>query len=150
MDPKRQCVLTRANYSVIKMRGVYAKWAAMHGINYNQVLVLYTIRESGFCTQKQVCSNFLLPPQTIHNVISAMRKDGLLRISPENCTGREKAFVLTEKGAEYAAPFMDELSRIEERAIDMLGQYKLEMMAQLVEEYTAALAAATQYEGAEK
>lgn len=74
MDPKRQCVLTRANYSVIKIRGVYAKWAAMHGINYNQVLVLYTIRESGFCTQKQVCSNYLRCRQTMRDsLLSPLR-----------------------------------------------------------------------------
>lgn len=47
-----------------------------HHMNYHEMLVLYTIRESGFCTQKQVSDSFLLPRQTVHNVISGMRQRG--------------------------------------------------------------------------
>lgn len=40
----------------------------------------------------------------MNNVITVMRENGLLELSPENSVGREKAFVLTGKGKEYAMP----------------------------------------------
>ena len=86
------------NRAVIKFRGVYSAWSKRHGISYNEMLVLYTIRDDGFCTQKGICDCYLLPRQTINNVITDMRKRGLLVVSPEYCRGREKAFVLTETG----------------------------------------------------
>ena len=48
------------------------------------MLVLYTIREFGFCTQKQICDSYLLPRQTVNHVISEMKKDGIL------CSGSGK------------------------------------------------------------
>ena len=40
------------NRAVIQFRGVYSAWSKKHGISYNEMLVLYTIRDNGFCTQK--------------------------------------------------------------------------------------------------
>ena len=82
--------LVEANLAIVKFRGAYARWSALHHMNYHEMLVLYAIRESGFCTQKQVSDSFLLPRQTVHNVISGMRQRGLLQISPAHCTGRER------------------------------------------------------------
>ncbi len=109
------------NRAVIQFRGVYSAWSKKHGISYNEMLVLYTIRDNGFCTQKQICDHYLLPRQTINHVIAEMRKRELLILSPENCIGREKAFVLTEKGKGYAAPLLESLSRIEIETIERVG-----------------------------
>ena len=62
------------------------------------MLVLYTIREFGFCTQKQICDSYLLPRQTVNHVISEMKKDGILVADLEKSTGKEKALVLTPEG----------------------------------------------------
>lgn len=131
--------LVEANLAIVKFRGAYARWSALHHMNYHEMLVLYTIRESGFCTQKQVSDSFLLPRQTVHNVISGMRQRGLLQISPAHCTGREKAFVLTEAGQRYAGPLMDNLAAIEQAAIDRLGPEKLRAMAGMLSEFNQAL-----------
>ena len=58
------------NRAIIKARGIYSEWSARHGISYHEMLVLYTIREFGFCTQKQICDSYLLPRQTMNNVIT--------------------------------------------------------------------------------
>ncbi len=139
MDDKTQKILNDANRSVIQYRGMYAKWCAMHGVGYNEMLVFYTIREFGYCTQKQICESYLLPRQTIHNVISKMRAEGILRMSKENCVGREKAFVLTEKGRSYAEPVTVGLLSAEEQAIKILGEEKLAEISRLVTEYNGAL-----------
>lgn len=139
MDKKKQQLFDNINRAIIKFRGIYSEWSNRHNISYNEMLVIYTIRENGFCTQKQICDNYLLPKQTINNVIAALRKDGLLEYDEYRSHGREKAFVLTAKGVDYAAPFLESLDDVESRALELLSEKKLEALTALLLEYDAAL-----------
>lgn len=132
-------LLGTINHAVIKFRGVYSTWSKKHGISYNEMLVLYTIRDNGFCTQKQICDSYLLPRQTMNNVIRNMREQGLLAISSENCVGREKAFVLTDEGKAYATPLLASLSQIEKQAIELIGYKNIRSMAEAVMTFDDAL-----------
>ena len=139
MDKESLNLLNGINRAIIKFRGIYSKWSSEHSISYHEMLVLYTIREHGFCTQKQICDSYLLPKQTINNVISAMRKDGILEYDTVHSKGREKAFVLSEKGESYAAPFLMSLNTVENRALELLGKDKLQTLTDLLLEYDQAL-----------
>ncbi len=132
-------MLDDVNRAIIKFRGIYSEWSSRHSISYNEMLVLYTIREKGFCTQKQVCDNYLLPKQTMNNVIAGLRKDGILEYDGARSKGREKAFILTSKGNEYAAPFLESLDTVESRALELLGEDKLQALTGLLLEYDQAL-----------
>ena len=103
------------------------------------MLVIYTIRENGYCTQKQICDNYLLPKQTIHNIISNMRENGILIYDESLSVSREKVFVLSEKGREYAAPFLESLDLVESGAMEILGKEKLNKLIELLLEYDMAL-----------
>lgn len=129
------------NRAIIKCRGIYSAWSVNHGISYHEMLVIYTIREFGFCTQKQICDSYLLPRQTMNNVIKGMRENGLLTYSKEHSLGREKAFVLSGKGEEYAAPLLIALDEMESSTLELLGSEKMAMLTQLLFEYDGALAA---------
>lgn len=139
MDKQTVDLLNEVNRAVIRLRGIYSSWSLSHNISYNEMLVLYTIREYGYCTQKQICDNYLLPRQTMNHVIAVMRQKGLLEINADYCTGREKAFVLTEKGKSYADPFLKSLNEVEIRAVELLGREKLESVTSLINEYTLSL-----------
>lgn len=132
-------LVNNLNRAIIKFRGTYSAWSKRHHISYNEMLTLYTIREKGFCTQKQVCDSYLLPPQTINHVISGLRKNGMLTITEEHSTGREKAFVLTETGQRYAEPLLNSIGAVELRSIELLGVKKLEQLTSLMLEYDRAL-----------
>lgn len=127
------------NKAVIKFRGIYSVWSKRHHISYNEMLALYTIREKGFCTQKQVCDSYLLPPQTMNHVITSLRKNGILTICEEHSIGREKAFVLTEHGHQYAEPLLNSIDAVELRSIELLGAEKVEQLTALMLEYDRAL-----------
>ena len=139
MNTNTFALLNDVNRGIIKLRGIYSQWSKAHDISYNEMLVLYTIREKGFCTQKQICDSYLLPRQTINNVITGMRKNDLLEFSPDDSAGREKAFVLTEKGKAYALPLLDAMNRFEEQAVALLGDEKLAALTGLMLEYDQAL-----------
>lgn len=139
MEKKNQQLFDDVNRAIIKFRGIYSEWSSRHNISYNEMLVLYTIRETGFCTQKQICDNYLLPKQTMNNVIAGLRKDGVLECDDAHSKGREKAFVLSSEGNEYAAPFLESLDMVESRALGILGKDKLQALIDLLLEYDQAL-----------
>ena len=110
MNKTTHQLLNDVNRAIIKFRGVYSTWSKKHDISYNEMLVLYTIRDNGYCTQKMICDSYLLPKQTINNVIGGMLKNGYLCDSPENSTGREKAYIFTDKGTAYAKPLLSSIT----------------------------------------
>lgn len=139
MEKHRLFLLNRLNQAIIQFRGIYSAWSAAMGISYNELLVLYTIREKGFCVQKQICDSYLLPRQTMNHVMAGMRKNGFLQISEAHSIGREKAFILTEKGERHARPLLDSLDAVESRALALLGDDKLDTLTSLMLEYARAL-----------
>ena len=52
MNKKTHQLLNDVDRAIIRLRGVYSAWSKKHGISYNEMLVLYTIRDNGYCTQK--------------------------------------------------------------------------------------------------
>ena len=139
MEKNKQKLFDNVNRAIIKFRAIYFEWSRRHNISYHEMLVLYTIRENGYCTQKQICDNYLLPKQTIHNIISNMRENGILIYDESLSVSREKVFVLSEKGREYAAPFLESLDLVESGAMEILGQEKLDKLIGLLLEYDMAL-----------
>lgn len=139
MEYKIQKLYDQVNQAIIRCRGVYSMWAKNNNVSYNRMLVLYTIREFGFCTQKQICDSYLLPRQTVNHVISEMKKDGILVTDPEKSTGKEKALVLTPEGERYSEKLLYSLSRMEEWAAKRLGEDKIRRMTELFMEYDQIL-----------
>ena len=139
MEQQTKELWAQINRAIIKFRGVYAAWSKKHEISYNEMLVFYTIRDNGFCTQKQICDNYLLPRQTMNHVLTKLYADGIIEVSPEYSIGREKAFILTDKGRTYAAPLIDSLNRVEEKAIELMSEERIRAMTELVQEFDFAL-----------
>ena len=139
MDVRIQHMIKEVNRSVIQFRGIYSAWSKNHNISYNEMLVLYTIRDEGFCTQKQICDSYLLPRQTMNNVFLKMRKEGIIEIDPSRGIGKEKAFFLTDKGKTYSAPFLNSMNRVESHAAKIMGGEKIQQMTELVKEFDRAL-----------
>lgn len=139
MDRESLRLINDVNKAIIQCRGVYSAWSSAHGISYHKMLVLYTIREYGYCTQKMICDSYILPKQTIHNVISAMRESGMLVYDAERSKGREKAFALSGKGEAYAAELLRSLDVIEEHALAALGEEKLRTLTELLFAFDSAL-----------
>ena len=75
-------------------------------------------------------------------VFAKLYADGIIEVSPEYSVGREKAFILTDKGRAYAAPLIDSLNRVEEKAIELMSEERIRAMTELVQEFDFALTAA--------
>ena len=146
MDQESLKLLSEINRAIIQFRGLYAAWSKEHGISYHELLVLYTIREQGFCTQKQICDSYLLPRQTMNHVILDLRERGLLEQSSEHGIGREKAFIFSDQGKRYAQPLLDSLNRMELQTLETFGKTNIRSMVKDVFTYDQALEAAMKAE----
>ena len=130
-----QVLSSELNRAVIKYRGVYSAWSKSHGVSYNEMLVMYTVQDNGYCTQKQISESYLLPKQTVNNVFVSMIKNGLLTECPEQNSGREKAYILTAKGFEKATPLLSSIGEVEKKAALAMGLTKLDQLTALMSEY---------------
>ena len=146
MDQQTKALWDQITRAIIKYRGIYATWSKRHDISYNEMLVFYTIRDEGFCTQKQICDSYLLPRQTMNHVFAKLYADGIIEISAAHSVGREKAFVLTEHGRAHAEPLIESLNRMEEKAVTRMGSEQLRAMNELVQTFDFALNAALEEE----
>ncbi len=135
MNQNREELLTNVNRAIIKMRGAYALWCRDNGINYHELLILYSLRDFGSCTQKQICEQYRLPKQTIHNVVSVLKDKGYVELKPGKENWREKVIVLTEAGRRYYSSVMDPLMAIEEEAVSRMGEKELRTMTELALRY---------------
>ena len=142
MEQQTKELWDHINRAIIKFRGVYAAWSKKHEISYNEMLVFYTIRDNEFCTQKQICDSYLLPRQTMNHVFTKLYAEGIIEVSSEYGIGREKAFILTDRGQTYAAPLIDSLNRVEEKAIELMSEERIRAMTELVQEFDFALTTA--------
>ena len=142
MDKQIQQLHDNVNHAIIKCRGIYSQWAKKCGSSYNRMLVFYTIREYGYCIQKQMCDQYLLPRQTMNNIVASLCQEGLLVEEPARRQGREKAYVLTAAGQDYSDRMLASLNTMEERAAQIIGQERIRTMTALVLEYDCALEAA--------
>ena len=53
----------------------------MYNISYNEMFVLYILREFDFCTQKQIYDSYMLPRQAINYTISFMRANEIFELN---------------------------------------------------------------------
>lgn len=128
-------LLADVNTAIIKVRGAYALWCKEQGITYHELLICYSIRDFGVCTQKQICEQYLLPKQTIHNTIMDLQRRGLVELKTSETNWREKVITLTEQGKDYYESIMGPLGVFEEHAVLQMGEEQLHHMAELTLRY---------------
>ncbi len=101
---------------------LYRIWAKNHGLNYNSLLILYTLDDYGTCTQKQICEWWALPKQTVHGILSEFEKKGYITITLNEENKRERLISFTDSGIELAKCVLEPLYKIEEKTMEKLGE----------------------------
>lgn len=112
---------------------LYRTWAKKHKLNYNALVILYTLNDYKECTQKQICDWWALPKQTVHGILSDFEKKGYITITANTENKRERLIAFTESGKRFASSILDKLHQMEESAMHKLGEEKRK---QLIESNT--------------
>ena len=137
MNKESISLMNQINTGIIKCRNVYASWAKIHNISYHEMLVFYTVREYGYCSQKQICDSYLLPKQTIHNTINRMLEKNILVYEKDK--GKEKIYKLSNEGKKHSDSLLESLNAMEEHAISSIGNNKLNELINLLFEFDKSL-----------
>lgn len=112
---------------------LYRIWAKKHQLNYNALVVLYTLNDYKRCTQKQICDWWALPKQTVHGILLDFEKKGYIEVTANEENKRERLIEFTESGKIYASSVLEKLYQMEENAMYKLGEEKRK---QLIESNT--------------
>ncbi len=133
-----QPLMIKLTSSITKIRGAYVEWAKRNGINYYELLVFFTLQDSGYCTQKLICERYMISKQSINNVVLSLRQRGYIDlVSGES--HKEKRIVLTDEGRRYAEKILNPMNEMELATCKQLGAERLAVMTETAEEYGAIL-----------
>lgn len=121
------------NIAISNTLDLYRLWAKKKNINYNALLILYTLNDYKVCTQKQICDWWALPKQTVHGILIDFEKKGYITITANEDNKRERLIAFTDSGINYASSILDKLLVMEENAMINLGEEKRK---QLIESNT--------------
>lgn len=103
---------------------LYRIWAKKHELNYNALVVLYTLNDYKICTQKQICDWWALPKQTVHGILADFEKKGYISITANAENKRERLITFTDHGKKFASSILEQLYTMEENAMYKLGDEK--------------------------
>lgn len=118
------------NNALSRTLDLYRIWAKQHNLNYNALVILYTLDDYQVCTQKQICEWWALPKQTVHGILLDFERKGYLTITANADNKRERLIAFTESGKLYASSILQQLHKMEEHAMEKLGA---EQRAQLID-----------------
>lgn len=139
MNSQTRALLTGVNAGIIKIRGAYAAWCRQNGVNYHEMLILYSLYIDDIRTQKAISQAYGVPKQTINNLIRALQEKGYLTLAPNASNRQERILTLTEPGLRYAESILLPLLALEESAICAMGAEAVRQMVDMALRYGAIL-----------
>lgn len=135
MNEEIRLLMSNVNTSIIQIRGAYAMWAKVHGLNYHEVLIFYAMRDNEECTQKQIADSYRLPKQTVNNIITSLKKAGYIELVSGKKNAKEKVLTLTEKGNAYYQQLMEPIMEFETLASEKMGIEQIRQMTALAMQF---------------
>ena len=131
--------LERINFSINKIEAVYNQIGKRYGLNYNSLMVLYSIDGIEKCTQKQISEMCFLPKSTVHSIFRDFEKKGYVKFEPYEENKKEKIIVFTEKGIEYKNGVLGDIKQKEYNVIEKIGEDMVNQLVEANEAYYEAL-----------
>lgn len=119
---------------------LYADWAKQEGLSYNKLAVIMTIFYGEKATQREICSEWALPKQTVSTICKGFEQTGLITYTAGTEDNREKYMALTAKGLATYRPVMEKLQAVEFYALQKMGDEKVALMLACMEQFTSAFA----------
>ena len=114
------------------MNNLYEMWSKRHNLSYYSLFVLYIIKKKqGECTQKMICTELLLPKQTVNTILNSFENLGYIKKTIDENNKRNKFISYTEKGEIYSNEILDKLFEFEEKAMKKMTPKQRVQMAEI-------------------
>ena len=115
--------------------------AKKYDVNYHEMVLMYHLYRNGDCTQKQLCDYYLLPKQTVNNIVMAMKGAGNIDWYFTATNKKEKVLTITEKGMDYISSLVLSMNSTEETIKNIMGAEKMSTLVELLGEYNSIIKA---------
>ena len=105
------------HYTVLwrETSALYEEWAKKHGLSYYELLVILSIMEpDGPCLQKDICTHWQLPKQTVNTILK--------NFAPSEEDRRGRVILLTDAGRLFMEATASDLQAHERSVWQKMGQ----------------------------
>lgn len=124
------------NIYINQIRGSWVQLAKKFNINYHEMLLLYHLYTNGSCTQKLICEHYMLPKQTVNNIVMDAKESRYIEMGFAPNNRKEKVLVLTPAGEEYISSLVSSMNKVEKDMAEKMGEEKLYLLANLLVDYS--------------
>jgi DNA-binding MarR family transcriptional regulator len=123
-----------------KMDEIYHLYAKRMGISDTALWLLYSLYEEGTAyTQRELCSIWQLPPQTVNSALKALERQEIIALVPIPGNQKNKRIALTKKGEEMTREIIHPLILAEQRTFAGLTEAEREALLSLTQKHVDLL-----------
>ena len=123
-----------------EMDEIYHQYAKRQGISDTALWLLYSLYEDGAgYTQRELCSAWHYPPQTINSALKSLVNQGYIRLKPVEGNQKNKRIALTETGKELMREVIFPLIQAEKRTFQTLEKSERDTLLSLTHKYVSLL-----------
>lgn len=123
-----------------EMDETYHLYAKKQEISDTILWLLYSLYESNApFTQRELCSAWHYPPQTINSALKNLERQGVIELAATSDNKKNKLILLTEKGRELAQKIIFPLVHAEEKAFQGMEPEEKELLLSLLQKYVKLL-----------
>ena len=123
-----------------EMDEIYHQYAKRRGISDTALWLLYSLYEDGAgYTQRELCSAWHYPPQTINSALKSLVNQGYIRLKPVEGNQKNKRIALTETGKELMREVIFPLIQAEKRTFQRLEKSERDALLSLTHKYVGLL-----------
>ena len=123
-----------------EMDEIYHQYAKRRGISDTALWLLYSLYEDGAgYTQRELCSAWHYPPQTINSALKSLVNQGYIRLKPVEGNQKNKRIALTEAGNEMMREVIFPLIQAEKRTFQRLEKSERDTLLSLTHKYVSLL-----------
>ena len=128
------------NHLYKEMDEIYHQYAKRQGISDTALWLLYSLYEDGAgYTQRELCSAWHYPPQTINSALKSLVNQGYIRLKPVEGNQKNKRIALTETGKELMREVIFPLIQAEKRTFQRLEKSERDTLLSLTHKYVSLL-----------
>lgn len=132
------------NRALSRANGLYERWFQETGLNGCLAQTLYALYREPGLSQKEISQRYMMPRQTVNNVIKALEREGYIALLPDPKDGRGRLIAFTPSGKAYAEQTLKPLLALDREVIGRVGQRKLRQLIEALQAYGDALAASVE------
>jgi Transcriptional regulators len=121
---------------------IYSEFAKRSGMSDCAFWLMYALCEAdGKCTQKELCSQWVMSKQTVNSALNGLKKSGYISLILSETDKRSKLIMLTDKGLQFKEKNIDIVFHLEERVLQRLNNTEITAMLESNRKYQELLRA---------